>query len=195
MRANKQTGFSLVELVVALAVLSIILSLAAPSFSGPMKNARLSARFNDMVGALQLARSEAVKRNAPVAVCARMTDSSCGGDTWNNGLLVFVDNGTTANSIETGEQILRIVEPAQTGTDVNALGSTSASSPYITRTNIRFGPSGTSSWRGGGTVQLCDQRGAESIRALFVDLSGGIKRARSNEQHEVTTPWGATLTC
>ena len=194
MRFKKQIGFSLVELVVALAVLSVVLSLAAPSFSGPMMNAQLSDRYNEMVGALQLARSEAVKRNMPVAICARNTDSTC-GDTWDNGLLVFVDNGATANSLETNEEILRIVEPVQKGINVNAQGSSSASSPYITRTNIRFGTSGTSSWRGGGAVQLCDQRGADSIRALFVDLSGGIKRARRNDQHEVTTPWGATLTC
>ena len=194
MRVNKQKGFSLVELVIALAVLSIVLSLAAPSFSDSMQNARISARYNEMVSAMQLARSEAVKRNTPVAICARDSDSTC-GNAWGNGLLVFVDNGATPNSLEADEEILRIVEPAQVGTVINAQGSTSASSPYIVRTNIRFGPSGISNWRGGGAVQVCDQRGDESMRALFVNLDGGIKRARRDQQDEVITPWGGTLTC
>ena len=85
---RKQNGFSLSELVIAVAVLGIVLAIAAPSFSGAMQNARMASSYNDMVGALQLARSEAVKRNAPVAVCARASDTTCGLD-WNNGCLLY----------------------------------------------------------------------------------------------------------
>lgn len=196
MCANKQSGFSLTELVIALAVLAILVSMAAPSFSSSMQNARLSSRYNDMVGALQLARSEAVKRNLPVAVCARATDSSCGQD-WSNGVLVFVDDGATANTIETGEAILRILEPARAGTNIAAFGSSSASgsASFIQRTNLRFMPSGSSSWRGGGAVQFCDSRGTEEMRALLLNLGGDIRRARQDQHGAIVTQWGATLGC
>ena len=194
MRNKTQSGFTMVELLVALAVLSVLASLAAPSFGGAIKNARLSSNYNDLVGAMQLARSEAVKLSGNVVVCARDTDSSCGLD-WANGWLVFIDDGATPNAYDAGEEVIRIREPLTAGAVVGAQGSSNNGGPFIVRTNIRFGPRGTSSWRGGGAVRFCDSRGNEELRAMFVSISGDIRRARENVDEQIITPWGVELTC
>ncbi len=69
-RAHAQRGVTLVELVVALTVLAIISFAAAPSFSGMLVNHRTNNAAMDLAGALSLARSEAVKRNASVTLAA-----------------------------------------------------------------------------------------------------------------------------
>lgn len=85
-------GFSLVELMVTLAILVILVALAAPSFTTFIKSNRLTARANDIVTALNLARSEAIKRGATVNVTAN-------GGSWGNGI-----------TIETGGEALRNFE-------------------------------------------------------------------------------------
>lgn len=195
MHKGLQQGVTLTELLIGLTILGVLAGVGAPSFSNVIKNSRQASTFNNMIGALHLARSEAIKRNASVAVCARQSDTACGID-WGNGWLVFVDNGGTPNSLEAGEEVLRIGEPLGNNLVASAIGSSiAATSSYIMRTNIRFTPRGASSWRGGGSITLCDDRGDRSMKAMFVSVSGDIRRARKDPDGTIGTPWGADLQC
>lgn len=78
---TQHRGFTLIELLVTLAVLVIVITVAVPSFRSLADNNRMTALANEMVAALNLARSEAVKRGAQVSVC-----SNAGG--WVNGWTV-----------------------------------------------------------------------------------------------------------
>lgn len=62
-------GFTMVELLVTIAVASIALALAVPSFTQMTVNSRLTTQANDVVAAINLARSEAIKRNMRVSFC------------------------------------------------------------------------------------------------------------------------------
>lgn len=85
-----QKGFTLIELMVTLAVLAIVLSMAAPSFSSMLQDNRASALGSELQGALQFARSEAVKRRQSVVICrSNAAGSSCeNGTDWSGGWLV-----------------------------------------------------------------------------------------------------------
>ena len=95
---NKQQGMTLVELMVTLAVVAILASIAAPSLSSMMENNRLTAINNQIVSALTYTRSEAIKRSMTVTMCARQADSTCAtatdatsGTGFEDGWIIFVD--------------------------------------------------------------------------------------------------------
>jgi len=70
-------GFTLVELIVVVALAVILVTLAAPSFQGLIQNTRASSRANEFISAVSLARSEAVKRGTAVELCASADAASC----------------------------------------------------------------------------------------------------------------------
>jgi type IV fimbrial biogenesis protein FimT len=72
----KLLGFSLVELMIAVAVLAIIMSIAFPSFNAMIKNSQIRSAAESIQNGIQLARAEAVKRNAPVQFDLRGTNSA-----------------------------------------------------------------------------------------------------------------------
>ena len=74
---KRNLGFTLVELMVALAVLVILISIAIPSFMNIIQNSRSAALANSIVIALNVARSEAVKRNALVNLCPSSDGATC----------------------------------------------------------------------------------------------------------------------
>ncbi|MDV2080894.1 GspH/FimT family pseudopilin [Marinobacter xestospongiae] len=71
MRGNRMRGFTLVELMISVAVAAVLLSIAVPSFRELMARNELVTVTNAWVGALNTARAEAVKRNQPVALCGK----------------------------------------------------------------------------------------------------------------------------
>ena len=71
-----QSGFTLVELMVTLGVLAILVTLATPSFTSVINSNRLSSQANELVADIQLARSEALRRNRTVRLC-RSTNGHC----------------------------------------------------------------------------------------------------------------------
>ncbi len=105
-------GFTLIELMVALGIATILVFLAVPSMSAFIKNQRLSSQANDLVADLNFARSEAIKRARPVRICKINTSDPLNCDTtgtnWSNGRIIFLDlNNNMAVDSGAGEEILR----------------------------------------------------------------------------------------
>jgi type IV fimbrial biogenesis protein FimT len=85
-------GFSLAELMVSLAVLATLLTLAIAGWRSVANSMRLTALSNTFLGQLHTARSEAIKRNSRVAMCKSADGTACaatGG--WEQGWMVFHD--------------------------------------------------------------------------------------------------------
>ena len=94
---GSSSGFTLVELMVTVAVLAIISAIAFPSFTSLMNSNRLAGAANDLVGDLQYARSEAIRRNSRITVCASSDVTTCAGGAggWQS-WIVMVDNPAPA---------------------------------------------------------------------------------------------------
>lgn len=97
-------GFTLIELMVTIAVLAIVTAIAYPSFTSLMNSSRLTGAANDLVGDLQTARSEAIRRNARVTVCASADNTTCAGAAgdWQS-WIVWIDNPAP-----TADEVLRV---------------------------------------------------------------------------------------
>lgn len=106
-------GFTLIELMIGIAILAIVLGLGVPSFMNTIERNRITTATNDLVMALQMARSEAIKRRTDVTVCRRnAAGNACdNGANWAGGWLVTAPG-----------EVLRVWSPSagQTITGPNA---------------------------------------------------------------------------
>ena len=100
-------GFSLIELMITLAVLAIALAVGIPSFQGMIQRNRVVAAANELVAALQTARVEAVRRNRRVTLCPSADGAACAGSDWSR-LIVFVDANANG-AADVGEEMVRDV--------------------------------------------------------------------------------------
>lgn len=99
-------GFTIVELAVTMAVMSILVALAMPSFTSVFNSNRLTANANEMMTTLQSARMESVRRNVGVVICRNDTPDvalACdtGAGAW-QGWMSFVDDGAGGGTARDG---------------------------------------------------------------------------------------------
>ena len=97
-RRTEQAGFTLMELLLGIAVLAILTTLAVPAFTQFIQNNRLAAEANEMVASFQYARSEAVKRGLPVQICSSDDGTACDGN-WNQGWIAMLDPDGTEEEV------------------------------------------------------------------------------------------------
>ena len=108
-------GFTLVELMVTVAVLVLLLMVAVPSLDGATLGSRLSSYANNLAASAYLARSEAINRNARITLCASSDGLNCatsGG--WQQGWIVMCpsNDGVTCTTGGTGSPVVFQRQPA-----------------------------------------------------------------------------------
>ena len=97
------SGFSLLEILVTIAIVGILASSALPSFAAFIDKEKISALTQEFSSSLVIARSAAIKSGTHVVFCASGTDGSCSSD-WSAGWYAFQDddkNGTQGSDEST----------------------------------------------------------------------------------------------
>ena len=102
-------GFTLIELMITIAIVAIVLTLGVPSFQETIRNNRLITTVNDFISSLNLTRSEAIKRGIRVTLCKSVNGTSCNTSStgYQQGWIIFVDPNGNA-TVDSGEQIIRV---------------------------------------------------------------------------------------
>jgi type IV fimbrial biogenesis protein FimT len=104
-QARAARGFTLVELAITVVVLSVLMAMAAPLFTGMSNGNRLTSNANELVAAMQIARSEAVRRNAPTFFCQSTNGTTCSNVSPWQGWLVYAD--ADRDNVADADEIVR----------------------------------------------------------------------------------------
>jgi prepilin-type N-terminal cleavage/methylation domain-containing protein len=102
MRAAQVAGFTVLELMITIAVLGILLGIGVPSFNNIVRQNRIASQTNELLAAAAMARSEAVKRGTEVVLCPVDPDDPdmCSGEAnWNDGWMIFADEEGDENDV------------------------------------------------------------------------------------------------
>lgn len=103
-----KNGYTLLEFLITLALLGIFLGLAVPSWCSMIMHNQTTAHVNQIVSAIQLARSEAIKRNMIVTLCKSADQKTCSGN-WPDGQIVFIDR-EGRGQVQTPDDIIRVFD-------------------------------------------------------------------------------------
>jgi type IV fimbrial biogenesis protein FimT len=134
----RQIGFTLVELLVVVALAAILASLAVPSFRTLMVKRTVQAAADTLATDFRFARSEAVKRSTRTVICRSSDSTDCAGSagSWSGGWIVFVDlNGD--GTVDAGDDIVRVQQAMSGIATIH-----SDASPGGTRHTFNFEPTG-----------------------------------------------------
>lgn len=96
--ANSHKGFTLIELMITVAVLAIVVAIAVPSFTEQIRNNRSVSIANDFLDTISFARAQAASRPARISICASNNGTTCNNN-WTDGYIVFVDNAASDNAL------------------------------------------------------------------------------------------------
>jgi len=171
---KKQNGLTLVELMVTLAVALALLLVGVPQFRTMLAGNRAAADANKLVVAMQLARSEAVKRNLPVSVCGKASDgdNDCDSGDWAEGIVVFVDgSGGTIGNVDVATDVVRVLD-APEGRPVIASASNF----------MRFDPDGSLERPGAPQTLTVHQDGCvgRNQRTITISATGQVDVVAGN---------------
>lgn len=174
--ARQTRGFTLLELLIGLAVAAILVTLAVPGMTRLMRESQAGAAVNDLVYALRLARNEAVTRKLPVAVCASADGEKCAGDNdWHEGLLVFTDpdgdgdcQDDGSGDCKGGGEILHRGEGAAADLALSATGRPKNGVVVYDPNGFAMGYA--------ATFTLCDGSGGIDRRGFTLNMSGRVSK-------------------
>lgn len=188
MRRSGQRGFTLIELMVVIAVMAIVLALAVPSFESVVNANRLAGGANEMIAALQTARMEAIRRNQRAEVCFSANANAGAGATCAtsglNGWITFVD-ADKSGLFDAGDTLLRT-------STINAplvlLSSPAVASKVIFRSDGMARNSSGALLN--GTIDLCipTSRPAENVRHVNIGSGSRVSVQPENKNSACVAP-------
>ncbi|MGB1579965.1 MAG: GspH/FimT family pseudopilin [Nevskiales bacterium] len=167
------SGLTLVELLIAISVASITLSVAIPSFSTLIMNSERTANIAALQTAVSLARSEAVKRGYRVSLCRSDNPDAAtpcaSGSNWADGWILYTDRDGNGQP-ETSAEILLAHPAINDAADASLIGSGTLADrlEYLANghLSVAVGPN--------DKIIRCDKRGYQSARAIHISSSGRV---------------------
>jgi len=181
-----QKGFTLVELMMVLAIAAIVLGLGYPSLKQLVIKSRVNSYAHTLLSTIHSARQAAITRNQYITVCASATGESCTSD-WSQGHLIFVDHNAN-RQLEIGEEVLNRVP------GINAMDKVKWQS-FKTADTLQFLPMGITNHQN-GTFTICGQNKPEFARAVIITKTARPRMSKDENGDGIDEgATGKPLTC
>lgn len=168
----RSRGFTLLELMMTLAVAAILVGVAVPSFGGMWLDAQRVTAVNALVHGIFLARTTAIVRHHVVSICRSADGQTCSNQMtdWQQGWMVFVNHDRDDPPVrDEGEPVLAV----QAGWE--SVTITSNRHAYSFRPNQHRVVN--------GTVVFCDRRGSAQARAIIINNVGRPRVSKRDSEN------------
>ena len=171
--SNVSRGFTLVELIACVSVLSILTAIAAPSMAALMERQRAAAATNALVTQLAMARMAAISKRGISVLCPSRNGANCdAGSDWSGGWLLFIDRDGNRQPDHAQDIISADNTPLSRHLQLRSSAG---------RSQVRYRPDGSSAGSN-LTVSICNRKGV-LLSKVVVNNSG---RARSERPAQPT---------
>lgn len=184
----RQQGVTLLEMLVALAVAAIVLTVVAPNMQTIVAKNRITAEINHISAVIQFARFNAIDQKSATLICPTPDYADCSTN-WNQAKMVFVDANSNGKR-DTSEPLLMTTEAIVGGNNMKGPGAA-----------IEFSDSGASNVSNAisdtASLVLCDKTKDEKLtRALLINQQGRVRvsfDSNDDDVHEDAS--GDALSC
>ncbi len=151
---GRQKGLTLIELIITVAVFVVVVSTAGPAMQNLLRNNRVVSQVNTLLGDLNFARSEAIKRGERVTICQSDDQATCSGSQkeWHKGWIVRDTSGT----------LLRVHGELRGGTTLE-----------FSHSQLSYKGDGTATGLASGTFTFCN---SGTGKALTVSATGRVRK-------------------
>ncbi|MCX7545166.1 GspH/FimT family pseudopilin [Marinicella gelatinilytica] len=169
--SHKPSGFTLIEMMIALAVITILTGYAVPNYQAFKHNKIMTTEINRLISSLHFARNQSIIYGSHVILCPSVSLKECDADSfWHKGWLVFKDDNQN-RQLDNNEIILTTEQAMQES--LKAVAS-------VYRQKIRYDRLGSSP----GTnlsIRFCDLRGDDHAKTVIVNNVGRPRVAESGQ--------------
>lgn len=166
----KGSGFTIVELLVVLAIVAILLLSALPSFDSMVKRNQTTASLNRLVGAINHTRHAAVQYGATTTLCAVKTTGKC-GNSWTEDLTVFTDHNRNA-WLDEEDEVISIIRSFGSSDSVKWRS-------FQNRQYLQMTALGYTNFQNGNFVVCPGNGDARLARQIVVNVQGRVRINRS----------------
>ena len=179
-----QSGFTLLELMVVIAMMGLIMAVGIPSFQAMITTNEVADSTNELILSLRKARAEAISSGRNTVVCSSVDGTTCSGaaGNWNQGWLVMVDRNLDGNYLEINDELLWVHELKSNTSIAITPSPTTATIGVINdfRHTVTFSYTGELDAGTPGEFHLCSGVGDYPRREISVSVGGEASLFKNN---------------